>query len=132
MRALLGTQSRIARICDLCIALVWDIVAAELDVAQVDAPVGASLRGDYDERYFRGQIALLSPRLATLREERLFDDVRANETVPSEGLGDACSFCGALRADVLRLVGGGNASMCDECLECATDVLLRDPLVLGA
>jgi hypothetical protein len=128
VHALVGTPGHSEKICDECVELALDIVSEEVgiqcarDVHQYAAP-------SFHDEQFQRHVAEILQSLAIERESRrsdaLLNDLRQSfdpgRPMPLDMF--RCSFCGAHRNDVMKLISGPRVFICDNCVADATAVI---------
>jgi hypothetical protein len=126
--ALLGTAGHSTRICDECVALCCEIVGEDAGV-QPPRDMHAHKAPSFEDEQFQQRAGEILQRLADEHEasrtdallrdlQRSFASVR-DASVPSF----RCSFCGAPREDVRKLISGPRVFICDTCVGEATAVV---------
>jgi len=128
VRSLLGVADRATRICDQCVALGWDLIAAEVGPEPPSDLHGRVTFDDvpFDDSRYQAHIAEVSRRLADKREARKASSFDPARVAQARGAmpGFRCSFCDAHRADVVTIISGPGAFICDACIGDATAVVV--------
>jgi len=127
--ALVGTAGRSEKICDECVGLGCDIVAAEMGGIYTPPDAHRSSRSTPDDEQFQQRVGEALDRLATGRETPHGDALQSDLRRIIESVRhmpfdlDRCSFCDAHRNNVMKLVSGPRVFICDTCLGEATAVV---------
>jgi transcription elongation factor Elf1 len=128
VHALVGTAGHATRICDDCIGLCCDILAEEVGIRSPEVP--ANVPPTPEDLAFQQRVGEALQRFAAERESRqgdaLLDDLqRALTSRAPESVFDLfrCSFCGAHRREVMKLISGPRVFICDACVGEATAIV---------
>jgi hypothetical protein len=128
VHALVGTPGHSERICDECIELCLDIIGEEVGI-QSPRDVHRYTPPSFEDEQFQQHVGEILQRLAAEREaspsHALLTDLRRSLDVDRQALIDMfrCSFCGAHRKDVVKLISGPRVFICDNCVADATAVV---------
>lgn len=132
VNALVGTAGHASRICDECVALCCEIIGEEVGL-QSPRELHADAAPSFDDEAFQSHVGEVLRRLAEEREssrtDSLMNDLRRSLEPSLEPPRKTrmrqfqCSFCGALRRDVVKLISGPRAFICDRCVAEATAVV---------
>jgi hypothetical protein len=122
--ALVGTAGRATRICDECIGLCLDIIGEDLgDYGQPNAAPNVEAE-DFQQRVGELLRQLAQGRDCSRSDALLADLRRSVQPSRADEIDQfRCSFCGAHRADVMKLVAGPRVFICDGCVGEATAVV---------
>ena len=125
VHALVGTAGHAEKICDECVGLCCEILADEVGVPTSREP-HASVAPSLEDEQFQQHVGAILERIAAEREaarqDLLLDQLR-HSLKPERRLDlDAyrCTFCGAHRREVVKLVSGPRVFICDTCVGEAT------------
>ena len=127
VHALVGTAGHASKICDECVGLCWEIIGDEVRVESprvLDPTVSLGL----DDETFQAHVSDVLERLVEERESARSDALlselrRSLEPARSPIQAFICSFCGAHRRDVVKLISGPRVFICDTCVADATTVV---------
>lgn len=129
VHALVGTAGLPTRICDECVGLCCEILAEEAGLASpghVHAPAPPSA----DDEQFQQRVGEILRRFASEHEaahrDALLNDLGRALAArgPNASRDDfGCSFCGAHRKDVAKLIAGPRVFICNGCVGDATAVV---------
>jgi hypothetical protein len=128
LQALVGTPGHSEKICDECIELCLDIVGEEVGI-QCPRDVHQYVAPSFQDEQFQQRVAEILQGLASERETRrsdtLLNDLRQSLDPGRQAVLDMfrCSFCGAHRKDVMKLISGPRVFICDNCIGDATAVV---------
>lgn len=114
VRALIGTADGAERICDECIELCGRIVSDETKTptrARMSAEEFQRDVADVLESVVKTKTIPEMPRPPITRRVDSSVDI------------SRCTFCGAHRKDVVKLINSSSASICDVCVDEATAVI---------
>jgi ClpX C4-type zinc finger len=123
VRALIGTAGRSERICDECIDLCREIIREDLRPQPQPQPSRVVEQSDEE---FQQELAEILQRVAQLcPDDYRWDELRQKLEPRRPGISDGyrCTFCGAQRKDVMKLVSGPRVFVCDVCVDEATAVV---------
>lgn len=128
VHALVGTAGHSEKICDECVGLCCDILGEEVGI-QAPRDVHRYAPPSFDDEQFQQHVGEILQRLAAERETSRSDGLR-NDLRRSFDPGRhapldmfRCSFCGAHRKDVMKLISGPRVFICDTCVGEATAVV---------
>lgn len=126
VHALVGTAGHETRICDECVGLCCEILGEEAGLPSFSY-VHAS-PPSFEHEDFQQRVGEILQRLAAEREshgDALLGDLHRAITPPARRSAPdfACSFCGAHRAEVAKLISGPRVFICDTCIGEATAVV---------
>jgi hypothetical protein len=127
VKALVGTAGHATRICDECLGLCWDIIGEEIRLTPPSELHGYEPLSFEDEQFQErvGEVlrGLADAREASRRDALLNDLHRSLEPAQRTWIDFQCSFCGAHRKDVVKLISGPRVFICDVCVADATAVV---------
>lgn len=129
VHALVGTAGHATKICDECIGLCCEIIGEDVGVPSPRDQQAYAPPPSFEDESFQEHVAEVLRRLAEERESsrsdalmkqlrRSFDPVRHASIDIFR-----CSFCGAHRKDVMKLISGPRVFICDTCVAEATSVV---------
>ena len=131
VHALVGTAGHATKICDECIGLCCEILDEEVGQAP-PRDARAYPPPSVEDEQFEQSVGEVLQRFAaqaeleSWRNDVLLGDLRhALEARARRRLLDefSCSFCGASRKDVVKLISGPRVFICDGCVGDATAVV---------
>jgi hypothetical protein len=127
VHALVGTAGHASKICDECISLCWEIIGEEVRVESprvLDPAVSLSLNDERFQEHVSDVLRRLVEERESSRSDALLNDLRRSfEPARSPIDMFTCSFCGAHRKDVVKLISGPRVFICDTCVADATAVV---------
>jgi len=120
VHALVGTAGNSTKICDDCVGLCWEILSEEAGIP-ASRNVHQQVPPCLEDEEFQQRVGPILERLATESEsshsDLLLNDLRrAFEQRHQASFDFRCSFCGAERREVMKLISGPRVFICDACV----------------